>query len=147
MNYPRVGIGVLIFNQESILLGERLVKHGRSSWGPPGGHLEFGETIEECAIREVREETGLEIVCPKMIGVTNDIFADENKHYVSLFLKAQYDTRQTIINLEPDKVFSWDWFGLDRLPDNLFLPLRSFLQNQSLYSQMRRSFTSFRMTS
>jgi len=58
--YPRVGLGVLIFNERNqLLLGQRLNSHGADSWGPPGGHLEFGETFEEGAIKEVAEETGI----------------------------------------------------------------------------------------
>ena len=54
---PLVGLGVLIFNEHNqILLGKRIASHGHSSWGPPGGHLEFGESFEECAAREIEEE-------------------------------------------------------------------------------------------
>lgn len=49
---PKVGLGILVFNeQDEILLGKRINAHGSESWGPPGGHLEFGETFEKCAIR------------------------------------------------------------------------------------------------
>jgi len=126
--YPRVDLGVLIFNEKKqLLLGQRLNSHGSNSWGPPGGHLEFGETLEECAIREVTEETGLIINSPEFVAITNDIFATENKHYVSIFMKAEYPNDQIIINLEPTKTFSWQWFNLDNLPKNLFLPLNHLL--------------------
>lgn len=130
MNNPRVGIGVLIFKDRFLLLGKRLQKHGTSSWAPPGGHLEFGETFEKCAIREVKEETGLEISNPQYIGITNDIFVDDNKHYVSIFLLTKISSDKEIRNLEPEKVSSWEWFDIDRLPSNLFLPLKNLLDNQ-----------------
>lgn len=138
---PRVGIGVLIFKDRQILLGERLLKHGASSWAPPGGHLEFGETFEQCAIREVREETDLEIVNPQLIGVTNDIFAEDNKHYVSIFLSTKYHDEKEFRNLEPEKVVSWEWFDIDQLPTNLFLPLKNLLCNQPnlLYEALSRA--------
>lgn len=129
MTTPRVGIGVLIFKDSLLLLGKRLLSHGASTWAPPGGHLEFGETFEGCAIREVKEETNLDILNPQVIGVTNDIFADDNKHYVSIFLIAKYGDGK-IENLEPEKVLSWEWFDIDNLPDNLFLPLKNLLENQ-----------------
>lgn len=79
---------MLIFNQEGqLLLGKRLGSHGESSWGAPGGHLEFCETFEECAIGEVLEETGLRIVSPKFLAITNDFFEVESKHYVTIFYK------------------------------------------------------------
>jgi 8-oxo-dGTP diphosphatase len=52
----------------------------------PGGHLEHGESFAECAVREAREETGLEISGIEVVRVTNDVF-DEGKHYVTIFVK------------------------------------------------------------
>jgi 8-oxo-dGTP diphosphatase len=128
MHMPRVGIGVLIFNaQNELLLGQRQNSHGAHTWSPPGGHLEFGESFEACAIREVTEETSLRIENPLVIGVTNDIFQADNKHYVSIFLRAAYSETQTIINNEPDKTTGWEWFDPGRLPENLFLPLANFI--------------------
>ena len=61
-NIVRVGVGIYIFNQEhQVLLGQRKSVHGFGCWCPPGGHLEFGETNEQAAIREVKEETNLDI--------------------------------------------------------------------------------------
>ncbi|RUR09862.1 NUDIX hydrolase [Legionella sp. km772] len=98
-NYPRVGIGVLIFDQDKLLLGQRQQSHGNATWGPPGGHLEFGEEFEECACREVKEETGLIIANPTLFAVTNDLFPQESKHYISIFLTAPYPKEQDITNL------------------------------------------------
>jgi len=121
---PRIGIGVLIFDQEKILLGKRISSHGENCWSPPGGHLEFGETLEECAIREVREETGLVIENPEYFALTNDMFKLENKHYISIFMKVHYP-HSVIQNLEPHKVLEWRWFDFNDLPENLFLPLKN----------------------
>src|SRR5690348_12326679 len=127
-NHPKVGIGVLIYQNQSILLGKRLSDHGAYTWGPPGGHLEFGETFEECAIRETREETGLILTNPKLTALTNDVFRAENKHYVSVFLSAAFPENQAVKNLEQEKILSWEWFNINILPDCLFLPLRNLLQ-------------------
>lgn len=129
MNHPKIGIGVLIFNEDNqLLLGERKNSHGACSWAPAGGHLEFGETFEQCAMREVKEETGLIIDNPVFVGLTNDIFVDENKHYVSLFFSALHPKNQPIINAEPEKIITWEWFSLNNLPSNLFLPLHNLIQ-------------------
>jgi len=130
--YPRVGIGVLIFDHNKLLLGQRQQSHGNATWGPPGGHLEFGEQFEECACREVHEETGLIISNPTLFAITNDLFEKENKHYVSIFLKAPYPDEQTLINLEPHKTISWEWFTINQLPDELFLPLKNLIKRQNL---------------
>jgi len=133
MNYPRVGIGVLIFNNKNLLLGQRLGEHGHLTWGPPGGHLESGETFEMCAIRETKEETGLVISSPKVFVITNDVFEQERKHYVSIFLKAEYPCNQTIHIMEQNKVVSWQWFSLHSLPEPLFLPLDHIIKNKGYF--------------
>ena len=118
---PKVGLGVLIFNHKNqILLGKRKNAHGEASWAPPGGHLEFGETFEKCAAREVLEETGVVIENSSFLGVTNDFMENDQKHYVSVFMKTTIPDGQTVQNTEPHKNESWEWFDWDALPDNLF---------------------------
>lgn len=125
-NFPRIGVGVLLLNgSNQILLGRRKNSHGESTWGPPGGHLEFGESLEACAIREMLEETGVAIENPRFFAMSNDVFKAENKHYVSLFMTARLSNNQTVQNLEPHKVEDWQWFSLDALPADLFLPLKN----------------------
>ena len=69
-NIVRVGVGIYIFNQEhQVLLGQRKSVHGFGCWCSPGGHLEFGETTEQAAIREVKEETGLTLDAYRLRGV------------------------------------------------------------------------------
>ena len=146
MNTPRVGIGVLILNElNQLLLGQRLNSHGANSWGPVGGHLEFGETFEACAIREAKEEAGLIISSPEFIGASNDIFVNENKHYVSIFMRATISSQQKIQNLEPHKTVEWKWFDFSNLPvpENLFLPLNNFIMSRSTEPQWDDIFTVF----
>ena len=85
-NVVRVGVAVIIMRQNTILLGERIGSHGANTWATPGGHLEFGESVEQCAIREVFEETGLNVSKITKLDFTNDIFSAENKHYITLSL-------------------------------------------------------------
>jgi 8-oxo-dGTP diphosphatase len=132
MNHPKIGIGVLIFNGQKILLGKRIKNHGLNTWSAPGGHLEFGESFEECGIREVKEETGLTISTPEFLAVTNDIFADDNMHYVTIFLIAHYPEDQTVTNPEPDKTENWEWFDINSLPDKLFLPLQNLIAGEGI---------------
>ena len=126
-NRPKVGVGVLVFDQDNrLLLGKRSSSHGSGSWGPAGGHLEYGESFEECAIREVLEETGIAIDNPKFVCVTNDIF-DEAKHYISIFMSANVaNCDESSIKLAGD-VEEWRWFSMDDLPKPLFLPLKNMV--------------------
>ena len=119
---PLIGIGVLIWKGGRVLLGKRRGSHGDGTWAPPGGHLEFGETVDECARREVREETGLELAAIREGPWTNDVFEREAKHYVTLFVLAGCPVGEPEIR-EPMKCEGWQWFPWDALPGPLFQPL------------------------
>ncbi len=124
---PRVGFGALVVNLAGqILMGKRKNSHGSSTWALPGGHLEFGEEIVECYTREVREETGIRTENIKVLGITNDIFRNENRHYLTVFVIGQALSEVPELK-EPYKCEGWHWLGLKDFPDNLFLPLKNFL--------------------
>lgn len=124
---PKVGIGVIIIKDNQILLGKRQNAHGAGYWAPPGGHLEFGESFEECAKREVLEETGLYIKNVIQGPITNDIFLGENKHYITIFMIAQYTQGEPQL-LEPDKCEGWYWCDINNLPNPLFLSFDNLLK-------------------
>lgn len=67
----KVGIGVLVFKDGKVLLCKRKGSHGAGEYGGPGGHLEFGESILDCARRECREEVGIEIKNIRFLCVSN----------------------------------------------------------------------------
>lgn len=122
---PLVGVGVLVWFDERVLLGRRRGAHGADSWSFPGGHLELGESWADCARREVLEETGLAIAEPRLAGVTNDVF-DAHRHYVTLFIEARAGAADAQ-RLEPDKCEGWGWFAWTALPSPLFLPIVNLL--------------------
>lgn len=122
MSSPQVGVGVLIVKDSRVLLGKRKGSHGAGTWSAPGGHLEFGESIEACAQREVLEETGLEIQDLRHGPFTNNIFEADNKHYVTAFVFARIAGGEAQV-LEPDKCEGWAWFDWAELPEPLFPPL------------------------
>ena len=124
---PHIGVGVMVWNGDRLLLGKRISSHGEYSWRFPGGHLEFGETVEHCARREVMEEAGISIRDIRPGAYTNDVFIEAGKHYVTLFVIAEYDSGELKI-MEPDKCDQWQWFRWNDLPQPLFLPIRNFLK-------------------
>jgi len=58
---------------------------------------------------------------------TNDIFVNEKKHYVTLYVKAKPSSLNVKV-MEPDKCEKWEWFEWDALPEPLFLPLQNLLK-------------------
>ena len=128
MSEPRVGVGVLVWYDGKVLLGRRRGAHGAASFSFPGGHLDFGESWEACARREVLEETALALE-PGSISfaaATNDVFADEAKHYITIFMQARAGSSAAQLK-EPDKCEGWAWYSWSDLPRPLFLPIRNLL--------------------
>jgi len=131
-NRPLVGIAVVVIKNHRVLLGKRKNSHGAGTWAFPGGHLEFGESIEDCAIREVFEETGIRIKNLKHGPYTNDFFEAEGKHYVTLFVIAEYDSGEPKVK-EPRKCARWEWSVWPPALQPQFLPIKNLLkQNFSL---------------
>lgn len=123
---PYVGVGVVVLREGRVLLGRRVGSHGAGAWQFPGGHLEAFETVEACARREVREETGLELGEVRRGPYTEDVFAREGKHYVTLFVTATALAGTPEVR-EPHRAAEWGWFSWDALPEPLFTPIRNLL--------------------
>jgi len=128
---PRVGVGVIINKDEKILLLQRKNSHGEGTWCFPGGHLEFNENLEDCAKREVKEETGLKIKNIKFKTITNDMFKQENKHYITIIMTCNLDSGNAEIK-EPEKCTNIGWFKWKNLPSPLFLPIKNLLQQKDI---------------
>ncbi|MCX6752689.1 MAG: NUDIX domain-containing protein [Candidatus Nomurabacteria bacterium] len=119
--HPRVGLGIVIVNKDGrVLVGKRKGGHAQK-YSIPGGHLEMGETFEQAAIREAKEETNLDIFEPKLICVINDLetYSEEGKHYVSAGLLATKYSGELKV-MEPEKCESWSWVDPKNLPEPHF---------------------------
>jgi len=138
MDRPKVGIGVIIERDGKILVGKRLSSHGADTWEIPGGHLEFGETFEEAAVREGREETGVQDIVPEtIISLSNDIAY--NKHYISIGVLTHSKTGEPT-DPEPNHSTGWHWCDPNKLPDPFFPHSRNVVQNwldKTVYSAKR----------
>lgn len=122
MEEPRVkvGIGVTIFKNGKVLLGRRKVKgHDENVYASPGGHLEFGESFEDCVRREVMEETGMEVDNIRLVTFAN-LLHWPGKHYVDVGFDADWKAGEPQL-LEPDKCDHWGWYDIDNLPQPLMM--------------------------
>jgi 8-oxo-dGTP diphosphatase len=136
----RVGIGVFVFKDGKFLLQKRQGAHGAGTWSLPGGHLEFGESFEHTARREVKEETDLEIKNLRFGAIMNDHFVGENEHYVSVWMLSEWDSG-VLRNLEPEKCTAQSWHTFDDLPEPLFLTWSNFLESE-FYESIKAEFES-----
>ena len=127
---PLIGVAVMVAKGRNVLLGKRKKAHGAGTWAFPGGHLEFRESIEECARREVFEECGLDIANLRPLAFTNDIFEQADRHYVTLFMRADHRKGCPVVK-EPDKCEQWLWSPWPPTVTPLFLPILNLLKQTS----------------
>jgi len=80
---------VVVLNKENKILLVRHKKGNQRYWVLPGGRLEYGETFEECAIRELKEETGLDVEVERFLFLSEAIAPDRSRHIVNIFIKAK----------------------------------------------------------
>lgn len=116
----------MIFRDDKVLIGKRTSEHGNGEWAWPGGHLEHLESIEECARRETREETGIEIENVRFLRLVN-LTQYAPKHYVDIGLIADWKSGEPRV-VEPEKCERWEWRRLDDLPEPLFAPEPYYLE-------------------
>ena len=126
-NQTRVGTGVIIVRDGKVLMCKRVGSLGTNTWAFAGGHLEFGESLEDCAVREVKEETGLDVQNPCVLTAVSDVI--DGKHYVTVFLRVDYVSGEAQV-LEPQKCVEWRWLAWHELPEPLFPSIVSFLKQK-----------------
>ena len=114
---PRVGVGVVFLRHGKVFLARRRGFLGGGTWGSAGGHLELGETLEECARREAREEFGLDVGELRFLCVSNIIAY--GRHYVDVEFLGEIGDQEPEL-MEPEAFDGSGWFSLDALPMPLF---------------------------
>lgn len=135
-NKKRVGagFGVILVKNGNILLGKRHPDPDKADsafrsageWCLPGGKLEWGESFEDGAIREVKEETGITIINPQVISVHN--CKNDHAHFMTVGLVAtKFKGKEKV--MEPDEITEWKWFGLNDLPTPRYFPSFEVIEN------------------
>ncbi len=89
---PIVGVGALVWRDDEILLVKRGKPPAKGEWSLPGGGQELGESVEETARREVREETGCEIGELRFLGVFDAIERDDAGKVLYHFTLVDFET-------------------------------------------------------
>ena len=133
MNRPGIGCGVVIFNRHGqFLMGKRKSTHANGRYCLPGGWIEFGETISEAVQREAMEETGLTICQIELLGITENIFKEENKHSLSVVMGALIQSGNPQV-MEPDKCESWIWVDdWNQMPSPTFTDYTRFITAEKI---------------
>lgn len=132
-----VGFGVMLMRDRNVLFGRRhddpvkadSALRGEGTWTLPGGKLDYGESFEEGARREVAEETGIKLHSVRVIAVNND--KNEYAHFVTIGMFSDDFLGEATV-MEPDEIVEWKWFSLDNLPSPLYFPSAKLLDNYRL---------------
>src|SRR3989338_3561681 len=129
-----VGFGVMMMRNGKILLGKRhddpekasSELNGAGTLTMPGGKMDFGETFEEGAKREVLEETGIAINTLQVICINQDMV--KTAHFVTIGLFSDDFSGEPQV-MEPDEITEWRWFSIDNLPTPMYFPSAKLLEN------------------
>lgn len=121
--YPRPAVTTdcVVFTQEEepkVLLIQRGNEPYKGCWAFPGGFMNMEETAEECAVRELKEETGLTVNQIRQIGAYSKVDRDPRGRTVSIAYLAIVDTPTAVSGM--DDAAKAAWFPLASLPDLAF---------------------------
>lgn len=120
-----VSIDAVIIKGDQILLIQRGVKPNKGYWGTPGGYVSWDESTDETVKREVKEETGLEVIETKLVGVYSSP-SRHPKQVINLVYLA------SVSEGEPkhrDDAMDAKWFNLDELPEQMALDHKQNIQD------------------
>jgi len=127
---PVIGVGAVVICDGKILLEKRKNEPGKGKWSIPGGLVELGESVEQTVIREIREETGLEVEKPEHIDVVDNVVRDNNTeikyHFVIIdyFVKLKGGTMKATSDAEELR-----WVTFDEVEQyDLTMTFRAFFQ-------------------
>jgi ADP-ribose pyrophosphatase YjhB (NUDIX family) len=116
----------IVVREGRILLGRRAHAPWRGLWGSPGGFCEHGEHPAETVVREVREETGLDVQIEDYLGTWIDVYADDPGDPEAGVINVAYYTAslasETPESLDPAEVSELAWFAPGELPAELAPP-------------------------
>ena len=109
--HPIAGVGAIVIHNEQVLLVKRAKPPKQGLWCIPGGKIHFGETLQQAAEREIKEETGIHIKAGAPYYVF-DLIEKEDFHYIIVDLLAEY------ISGSPsaaDDAMDAKWFALSNI--------------------------------
>ncbi len=117
----KVAVQTFVVNKAGqLLMGLRCDPENKGYWAVPGGHLDVGDTLEECALRELREETGIKAFQALQFAYVEQPINISNMHYFHFgYLVNEFDESQTLINGEPEDIERWEWFDLNQIPPKI----------------------------
>ncbi|MDX1920314.1 MAG: NUDIX hydrolase [Candidatus Caenarcaniphilales bacterium] len=122
INAPTIRVSLVIINEKQEILLVKHKKKNREYWVLPGGHLEFGETVEECALRELKEETNLDGEFVKTIAISESIAPDGSRHIMNIFTLVTVKDGSIKICSDEDIIMEVAYLPLSKLASEVVYP-------------------------
>lgn len=111
-----LGVPVILFKNNKVLLAKRKNAYGEGLYGLPGGHVDKQESLERCMARELLEEVGVVPVQFQFLGLVKEW---QKTHFFLQFVFVCTEWSGQITNAEPEKSDDWKWFSIDSLPSDV----------------------------
>jgi len=129
-----VGIHGVIANRGRILVLKRapVMPYRPGSWDLPGGHLSLGESFEDCLLREIKEETGLDVAIDRLLGLHSMVSEP--------YMQAFYSCRLTVfqkVRLRPDEHVEHRWVTPDDLASLELIPYLAAIMKRGMLSYVK----------
>jgi ADP-ribose pyrophosphatase YjhB (NUDIX family) len=110
---PKLVVVVVVRHDDHFLLGKRNIEPGKGLWSFFGGYVDRGEKVEEAAIREVKEETGLDVQLEALIGIYSE---RENPHVLIVYQASIINYQMSSLTMQPEEVSELAFFAREDLP-------------------------------
>jgi len=123
---PVLTVDGIILKGSKILLVKRAIKPFSGYWVIPGGHVEYGERVEEALKREMKEELGLTVKIKKLFGVYSDPKRDPRYHTVSVVYLCQKTKGKINLNREASEL---KYFSFKNLPQKIGFDHRKIIND------------------
>jgi 8-oxo-dGTP diphosphatase len=114
---PKLVAIAVVHQADILLLGKRAIDPKKDQWSFFGGYVERGEKVEHAAIREVREETNLQVQLDGLIGIYSE---QEDPHVLIVYAASILDTHIGTLTIQSEEVSELAFFPLDQLPPLAF---------------------------
>lgn len=126
ISVPIVGVGIMLIDKNNnVLLGSRIKSDEPPTWCFPGGKIDAKESLQQASIRELQEETDLDLIHEidnfRAFITFFDTYSERVNTTFGLFYQLKNDDLKSQIRVTEPHIFnSWQWFNLKNLPENLF---------------------------
>ncbi|WP_226635427.1 NUDIX hydrolase [Brevundimonas poindexterae] len=107
MTAPVAAVGVICLRGDEVLLIRRGRPPRLGEWSLPGGRVEPGETVRDAALRELREETGVEAELGPLVDVVDGLFPEDGRHYVLIDFAARWTAGEPVAGDDAAEARFW----------------------------------------